>query len=48
MVGRMYASVVKEMDNPSTIARRGVKKCDIYGEQRLSYSGDGSTPNVDF
>lgn len=50
MVGhtRMYASVGKEVDNHSAIARREVKKCDIQEEQCLSYSGDGATPSTDF
>lgn len=29
MVGRTYASVGKEVDNRSAVARRDVKKCDI-------------------
>jgi len=48
MVGRTYASVDKEVDNPSVITRRKVKKCEIYEEQCLSYNGDGTTPSTDF
>jgi hypothetical protein len=48
MVGRTYASAGKEVDNPSAIARREVKKCDIWKEQRLSYNGDGATQSTDF
>jgi hypothetical protein len=29
MVGRMYASAGKEVDNPGAFARREVKKCVI-------------------
>jgi hypothetical protein len=44
----MYASLGKEVDNPSAIARRDVKECDIYEEQRLSCSGDDTITSTDF
>lgn len=48
MLGRMYSSVGKEVDNPGAFARREVKKYVIWEEQRLSYSGVDATPSTDF